>query len=43
MPDLYLEPTEEDIKEFGQEALDAAWSNLCWAWNDGFLTEAGEP
>ena len=43
MPDLYTDPSDEDIAEFGSDCIKAAWDNLCWFYTQqGSLTGAGE-
>lgn len=42
MTEPYLEPSDEDLEEFGKLAQQAAWANLCWSYTQqGSLTGAG--
>lgn len=31
--DIYLEPTDEDLAEFGKAAQEVAFANLCWIYS----------
>ena len=43
MDNLYYDPTDEDIAEFGDAAQQVAWANICRFYTQqGSLTGAGE-
>lgn len=34
VPEIYTEPTDEDLAEFGKAAQEVAFANLCWLYSN---------